>query len=486
MSLSHRAAEAGIPAPAREALQVLGAVLLVKLLLLALDPNLRFFMGDSGSYLHAALTDWVPPDRSFTYPWLVRLALWAQSAHSLVLLQTLLGAASCLMLFQLLRRGVALPFAWAAGGALLLAVEPSQLFYERMMMAEAAGGFLLIACLVATVAYVRSAQLRWLPLMVLCGLGAVSMRMSLLPVVLGLSACAPVLCALHNHARLDRGRPLLAVLRTGVHLAVVMLLTGLSHSAYKQTYGDLTGAEPDYIGAQGQMRLGLVAPLVRPEHLARAGVDLALLDELGPPLQDPRAREAQIWSPDGLFGRLQARMPVEDAQRVARKISVRALQSDPLGLLRLGAATFADYFDDEVALARMSSDLGDAPPNADMLAVIEERLRYRSDGLFERPGLAAGLFEHSRWWLTLQLFLLAPLAIWALWRARSEPQRRAALLVVGTLALGLVASQLLFAHIVSFRYLHPLPPLFIALAIALLALRGRARAPAAASQRGSA
>ena len=179
-------------------------------------------------------------------------------------------------------------------------------------------------------------------------------------------------------------------------------------------------------------------------------------------------------------------MPVEDAQRVARKISVRALQSDPLGLLRLGASTFADYFDDGIALARMSSDLGDTPPNADMLAVIEERLRYRADGHFERPGLAAGLFEHSRWWLTLQLFLLAPLAIWALWRAWSEPQRRAALLVLGTLALGLVASQLLFAHIVSFRYLHPLPPLFIALAIALLALRGRARAPAAASQRGSA
>ena len=486
MSLSHRAPEAGIPSPTREALQVLGAVLLVKLLLLALDRNLRFFMGDSASYLHAALSDWVPPDRSFTYPELVRLALWAQSAHSLVLLQTLLGAASCLMLFQLLRRGVALPFAWAAGGALLLAIEPSQLFYERMMMAKAAGGFLLIACMLATVAYVRSAQLRWLPLLVLCGLGAVSMRMSLLPVVLGLSACAPLLCALHNHARLDRGRPLLAVLRTGLHLAAVMLLTALSHSAYKQTYGDLTGADPDYIGAQGQMRLGLVAPLVRPEHLARAGVDPALLDELGPPLHDPRAREAQIWLPDGLFGRLQARMPVEDAQRVARKISVRALQSDPLGLFRLGASTFADYFDDEIALARMSSDLGDAPPNADMLAVIEERLRYRADGLFAQPGLVAGLFEHSRWWLTLQLFLLAPLALWALWRAWSEPQRRAALLVAGTLALGLVASQLLFAHIVSFRYLHPMPPLFIGLAVALVALRGRAAAPAATAPGGAA
>jgi len=58
--------------------------------------------------------------------------------------------------------------------------------------------------------------------------------------------------------------------------------------------------------------------------------------------------------------------------------------------------------------------------------------------------------------------------------------------LTGTLALGLVASQLLFAHIVSFRYLHPLPPLSIALAIALLALRAHAQAPPVASQRGSA
>ncbi len=486
MSPLHSGASWQPQAAVRESLQVLAAVLLVKLLLLMLDPNLRFFMGDSGSYLHAALTDWVPPDRSFTYPWLVRLALFVQSANSLVLLQTLLGVASCLMLFHLLRQWLALPLRWAAAAALLLAVEPAQLFYERMMMAEAAGGFLLLACLMATVAYVRTGHLRWLPLLVLCGLGTVSMRMSLLPVVLGLSACAPLLCAAHNYTRLDRGRPLMAALRVGVHLCVVVLLTGFSHSAYKQTYAELTGAKPDYIGAQGQMRLGLVAPLVRPEHLARAGVDPAVLDEVLPPLLDPRAREAQIWSPDGLFGRLQAHMPVEDAQRVARKIAVRAWQSDPLGLMRLGALTFADYFDDGITAARMSSDLGDVAPNPDMIAVVQERLRYRADQLFEQPGIAAQLFAHSRWWLTLQLFLLPALALWALWRGWQEPHRRAALLVVGTLALGMVASQFLFAHIVSFRYLHPLPPLFIALAIALLALSGRVSAQAAASKRASA
>lgn len=473
MSPSHSGLEAQQPTAIRESLQVLAAVLLLKLLLLMLDPNLRFFMGDSGSYLHAALTDWVPPDRSFTYPWLVRLALFAKSASSLVMLQTLLGVAGCLMLFHLLRRGLAMPLSWAAAGALLLAIEPAQLFYERMMMAESAGGVLLLGCLMATVGYVRSGHLRWLPLMVLCGLGAVSMRMSLLPVVLGLSACAPLLCAVHNHVRVDRGRPLMALLRAGMHLAVVLLLTGFSHAGYKHTYAALTGAPPDYIGAQGQMRLGLVAPLIRPEHLMRAGIDPAVLDEVVPPLHDPRAREAQIWSPQGLFGRMQAHVSVEEAQRAARKISVRALQSDPLGLVRLGALTFADYFDDGVTAARMSSDLGDAEPDPGILAVAQERLRYRADHLFEEPGIAATLFAHSRWWFVLQLFSLPALAVWALWRGWADARRRPALLVVGTLALGLVASQFLFAHIVSFRYLHPLPPLFIALVLSLLALRAR-------------
>lgn len=482
MSLSRSGPEASPQRAAGESLQVLAGVLLIKLVLLTLDPNLRFFMGDSGSYLHAALTDWVPPDRSFTYPWLVRLALWVQSAQSLVLLQTLLGVASCLMLFHMLRQWLALPARWAAGAALLLAIEPTQLFYERMMMAEAAGGFLLLACLMATIVYVRSARLRWLPVIVAFGLATVSMRMSLLPVVLGLSACAPLLCALHNRVRIDRGRPLVAMARAGSHLVLMILLTGFSHSAYKRTYADLTGAKPDYIGAQGQMRLGLVAPLVRHEHLVRAGIDPAVLDEVVPPLTDPRAREAQIWSPEGLFGRLRSQMPVEEAQRAARKIAVRALQSDPLGLLRLGALTFADYFDDGVATARMSSDLGDAAPNADMIAVVEERLRYRADTLFEQPGIAATLFASSRWWLTLQLFALPGLAAWALWRGWIDAPRRAALLSVGTLAMGLVASQLLFAHIVSFRYLHPLPPLFIALVVCLLALPSRAVSVASTSR----
>ena len=108
----------------------------LKCALLLLDPNLRIFMGDSGSYLHSALTEWNPPDRSFTYPGLVYVsAVFAQSAFSLVLLQSLFGACTALLLFWMLRSGARLPFAWAAAPAFLLALKPAQLFHERMLMA---------------------------------------------------------------------------------------------------------------------------------------------------------------------------------------------------------------------------------------------------------------------------------------------------------------------------------------------------------------
>jgi hypothetical protein len=470
MTLSHHSFFAEPLQARREVSQLLALLLLVKCGLLVVDPTLRYFMGDSGTYLHSALTGWIPPDRSFTYPWLVRVsAVAAQSASALVVLQTLLGLFTSICLYLALRAGAAVPRAAATLAALLLSIEPAQLFYERMLMAESGGALAFIAFLALTVLYVRDGRLRWIAALVPLGLLAVSMRMSLLPVVLGMSLAAPLLRGFNRHRQEDAGRPLVAVLRAAGHLVVMLAVTAVMHGAYKQAYAALSGGEPDYMGAQGQMRLGLVAPLIKPEHLQRAGVPLEVLNQLGHPLEDHRAREAQIWMHDGLFSRMQAVMPPHEAQRAAKKIAVRALQDDPLGLVRMGLATFGDYFDDGVALHRLSNDLGDVEPDAAMLQDLRRTLRQEAQGLFHAQGLAAWLFSHSRWWLTFVLFALAPLAVWALFRSHCDPGRRAALLVLATAGLGLVASQLLFAHIVSFRYLHPLPPVFIGLAVLVLA-----------------
>lgn len=93
------------------------------------------------------------------------------------------------------------------------------------------------------------------------------------------------------------------------------------------------------------------------------------------------------------------------------------------------------------------------------------------------------LFESSRPWLTAVLFLLAPAALGLLvLRSRDpRPGMAAAALVLGFVGLGLVASQLLFSHIVSFRYLHPMPPILLATTALLVAGGPLRRAPRAVS-----
>src|SRR5688572_7022783 len=126
-----------LPSPPPWALPAAFAALFgIKLAWLLGDPTLRLFMGDSASYLHSALTGWMPPDRSFTYGFLVRAsAIALASPLALVLLQTVFGLASCVLLTAVLHRELGVRFGPAAAAGLLLALDPGQLLYERMMMA---------------------------------------------------------------------------------------------------------------------------------------------------------------------------------------------------------------------------------------------------------------------------------------------------------------------------------------------------------------
>jgi hypothetical protein len=434
-------------------------VLLAKVALLLLDPNLRLFMGDSASYLHAALTDWDPPDRSVVYPELVAWsAVNAHSAHALVLLQSLMGAACCLLAFWMLRRAAGLPAWLAAAVAMLIAVEPTQLFYERMLMAESAGLLALMSTVATTLAYVQSGHRRWIPLIALFGILTVSFRMSLLPVIFGLATIVPLLRAWHV---LADGKPEQRRQRTILRSALDGLLIAVAvvgmHQVYQAAYGERMDAAPGYMVAEGRMRLGLLAPLIRPEHFEAVGLPQDFAAGLGLELGDHRNREGQIWAPNGLWMRLETALGEPRAYEVAGELASLALRSDPLGLPRMSLLTLRDYFNDEVAIWRLHDDFGTRQPDAGTLDSMADALRYDADEFTANPGLIGRAFLSSRWWLTAWLFGLAPLALVCLLLNLRDPRRRAAALTLGFTALGLVASHMLFSHIVSFRYLHPLP-----------------------------
>lgn len=429
-------------------------VVSIKLAWLVADPSLRFFLGDSGSYFHTAISGWIPPDRSFLYGWLIgATALPAQSAATLVTLQAVFGAAVAMLLYAWLAFGarVRLPLAYAA--AALFATEPAQVFYERMMMAEAASLLAFVLFFACLSLYVASGRWRWIVLYAAFGVLAVGLRISFLPVVLVASLIAPVVRALCVREP-DRGRPLLAWMRFGLHFVIAMACTMYAHGAYKRWYGELNQSPPAYTAMAGVFRLGLVVPLVRPEHFRNTGVSPEVLKLVTLPLDDPRNREMHVWTAGGLVDVL--RTQPGDLETTARKVSIRAARSDPFGLVCMGLSTVADYFDEEVAAPRLQDDLGRRPIHPTMIGDLRRHLRYDTTGLHEHHSPGSRWFETGAAWLVFCLFALAPLALAALWLGWNAPRRELRVLLA-LVSLGLVASHVLFSHIVSYRYLHPLP-----------------------------
>ena len=444
-------------------LHCLGLLLAIKAVWFALDPTVRVFMGDSGSYLHTALTGWIPPDRSFLYGWVIEAsAVRFASAQALLVLQSIFGIASGLLLYAFLVDGLKSRHGLALCLAALFALDPAQLFYERMMMAEATGLLAFLLFFASLAAFVSSGRWYLIPVYASFGIAAVAFRINLVAVVLVLSLLAPLIVLA---TRLRQGRRWDAIAWAGVHLALAVGCTSYVHGAYKQWYGELAYSDPGYTANAGIFRLALVAPLIEPEHFRNTGVSPEVLNEVAIDYRDPRAREGQIWLPGGLVDVL--RRHTDDADGAARKISIRAARENPLGLIRLGLLTVADYFNAEVADARLHDDLGRRAPDAGLVEAFRAHLRYDLSEVHLTDTLASRWFVLGSGWLTFCLFALAPLALLALWRGRHAPGQEVRVLLALT-SLGLVTGHVLFSHIVSFRYLHPLPWFVLANVAALL------------------
>jgi hypothetical protein len=170
------------------------AILAVKVLILALDANPRFFLWDSVTYLQGAIGGPLPRDRSFLYSLLINaIAVPTRSMLALVIAQTLAGAIGALLIYLILRKFLDVRFGVALAAALLFAVEPSQLFYERMVMAEAFGSMIWLGFVALALAYMRDGRTFWLPVVALVGILAVSFRLNGTAVIVVVSSLLPLL-----------------------------------------------------------------------------------------------------------------------------------------------------------------------------------------------------------------------------------------------------------------------------------------------------
>ena len=437
-----------------EFVRALALLAAAKLAFLLLDSTPHFFLWDSVTYLNGALGGELPRDRSFLYSFLIRaIAVWPHSLLGLILAQTVAGLASAFLVFLILRRFALMPFAVALAGGLFVAIEPSQIFYERMMMAEAFGGVPWLGFILLALAYVRDGRWFWIPLLASCGILTIAFRLNETVVIILLGVCLPLLRVAwtrREHAPDWR--------RAAAHVVLAVACTAALHVGYRHVVGAVAHTEPGYIGTEGLFRMGFLSPLVRGGDFRGTGCAGDLLDHVTQPF-DIEHRNEQLWSKGGLWDVMQHECP--QPERAAGIVAARAAARFAASILPFALETNALYFDADAAHWRMESDLGHTDPlPLELIDPVRDTFGFDVKATMYVDTPASTWFRHSQWWLTACL-LLSPLLAVLLFLVRWREDRRPAMHLLAAVLIGIFLNHFLLSPIISYRYAHPFPPLVI-------------------------
>jgi hypothetical protein len=169
-----------------------------------------------------------------------------------------------------------------------------------------------------------------------------------------------------------------------------------THLAYVHLYGHAAQHPPGYLAHGGRMQIGLVAPLIRPQHFDGTGVSGNLLERVRIPLDDHWQRSHHIWDEGGLWSVLEENS--EHPELVARTITRRALLDDPIGLLRINLQTLGDYFDETRSRWKMLDDKGARIPDEDDLRLVRTWMGWDARGIesMESPARRSRLLAALR------------------------------------------------------------------------------------------
>lgn len=358
------------------------SIFALKLLLFAIDPVPKLYMGDSGSYIWTALSGWIPPDRSFFYGYVIRwTALWTQSLTYLVVVQVCLSAITCILFSSITRVIFELPERWSYVFGFVCAIDPLQLLYERYVMTEAISLCLYAFVIYHSFLYLKTHRLRNLVIVQAVSVLLIGFRMSFLlqvqidTIILPLIAFAPdVLKRIRRRPIADASPRSPARVCAG-HLLLSVTLMFLLHAGYKQANGWLSHRKPDYLYSTGATLLAYWAPVLQPEDASdpRLADLIRRGDEFG--LRNPAFRNGQRFRPGGLIDRLsKLERNRSKADSVAKKTALHALWRDPLGILGIGWRTYVGYWN--VAAMKKCAVLDFSfrrPPDDKLIALLASR-----------------------------------------------------------------------------------------------------------------
>jgi putative flippase GtrA len=422
------------PWPAAAFWSTLAAGLLaLKVLGLALDPQPQFFLGDSASYLHTALTGWVPRDRSYWYGALVgRIVGDTQSLTPLLIAQAAAGAATAMLaawwshiVFRPRRAVLCIV-------AVVCSVDPSQMLLERYVMTETFALLALASMLAALACVILRGQWYWMALAVLAGMAVIALRMSLLPVVAVSLLISPLLGMLARRLTLKQ-----SALAWGVAAVVLPLAAPLVAA-----------------NQSGAFLLAAWSPLLTPGDFDDPALGRRILKDVDLADRDLFAREVNLWHPSGLMQRLRDEVPDPSARdRIARQTALRVLRRDPGGVAALGWVTYLTIWDREHRRQLMRWDVGAIPRDAGFRDILASSFRLVTDEL-PAPTLTSRLYLTVGAWTALAS-LVAPALLLAAMLGR-ERHQVAALALLAIVAGSIVATTGLLTTLPVVRYLHPL------------------------------
>ena len=432
-------------------------VVAVKFLLGLLDLAPLFFLGDSATYLSAAIEGYLPVDRSFTYPRLLTwLAVYPGSLTGVLIAQMASGAVASLLLgFSLFRYARVRP-GIAMAASLALALDPLNVVHERLVLTESLALLGYAGVLTLGLAYVE--RPRFLVIAATCALGValVSLRFVFIPLVLLFPLLLVAIAGVtFRDARLSGPRWLVLA----AHLLGAVVLTGWMHHGYRAYVGRHFRGHPGYQHMDGLMLLGAWSPMVEANDTPNArfaAIIAQLRQDSGVPSGLRLHREAQIWQPGGLAETLVRDVFAGDriaANAAAKQACRTAVFRDPRGIASLGAMTWIEYLNPSTMQERILVEQGWARPlDERFLQVV--RVRFGFDAARIHLVLTPARSYHRFGWPWYIVLALSPLLNLAAVFVVPREQRPAALLLA-VCAMLLMVVTVLTAPGAVVRYLQP-------------------------------
>lgn len=388
----------------------LSIVLVAKVNLFIIDHNVRFFLGDSASYIQTALTGWIPPDRSFLYGYLIKL------------LTSLVPRLDFVVLAQVIASGLSVWFLSLAAIrevrkntkivtfllSFLLCFAPIQLAYERFILTECFTLFVFSTYILIVSKYLEKPKIWFLVLLSLIPLLLAALRVSTLPNVLVGSLLIPILGNLSfSGDAVDFKR----LKKCALHLVVSIAVTFLSLNLYKTCYEVLSGDPAGYHSRQGYFLLATVSPLLERDDFCDPAMAEAVFADRGINTKDASLRNAQIFLDNGILPRIERYLgdPLQTNQ-VARETAMSIIKDHPWAFFSLGWNNLRYYLNWDLLDDMIVVDLGNRPLSQKFNNQLIQNYNFEYQELDGVHSLITAYLSVSNFWFGCIVVFSVPMA----------------------------------------------------------------------------